>query len=85
MRNHWYIGELQLVSRAGNFFKRHVRRVLVYWAEVFPNGSWNRGVPIGARARFASLKPDGTGDKSEVFADALCHVGEFVAGGAMRG
>jgi glucose/arabinose dehydrogenase len=26
-------------------------------------------VPIGARVSFASLKPDGTGDKAEVFAE----------------
>ena len=33
------------------------------------HGSWNRTVPIGARVSFASLKPDGTGDKAEVFAE----------------
>jgi len=33
------------------------------------HGSWNRTVPIGARVCFASLKPDGTGDKAEVFAE----------------
>jgi glucose/arabinose dehydrogenase len=34
-----------------------------------PAGSWDRTVPIGARVSFASLKPDGTGDKAEVFAE----------------
>jgi glucose/arabinose dehydrogenase len=41
--------------RGGNFFAQH--------------GSWNRSVPIGARVSFASLKPDGTGGKAEVFAE----------------
>jgi glucose/arabinose dehydrogenase len=40
--------------RGGIFFAQH--------------GSWDRSVPIGARVSFASLKPDGTGDKAEVFA-----------------
>ena len=33
------------------------------------HGSWNRTKPIGARVMFTSLKPDGTADKTEVFAD----------------
>jgi glucose/arabinose dehydrogenase len=33
------------------------------------HGSWNRTVPVGARVMFTSLKPDGTADKTEVFAD----------------
>lgn len=33
------------------------------------HGSWNRTVPIGARIMFTSLKPDGSADKTEVFAD----------------
>ena len=33
------------------------------------HGSWNRTEPIGARIMFTSLKPDGTADKTEVFAD----------------
>ncbi|MDQ6704171.1 MAG: PQQ-dependent sugar dehydrogenase [Pseudomonadota bacterium] len=41
--------------RGGIFFAQH--------------GSWNRTVPIGAGVMFASLKPDGTGDKAEVFAE----------------
>ncbi|MGQ0445092.1 MAG: PQQ-dependent sugar dehydrogenase [Beijerinckiaceae bacterium] len=41
--------------RGGIFFAQH--------------GSWNRTVPIGARISFASLKPDGTGGKAEVFAE----------------
>jgi glucose/arabinose dehydrogenase len=33
------------------------------------HGSWNRTKPIGARVLFTSLKPDGTADKTEVFAE----------------
>jgi glucose/arabinose dehydrogenase len=33
------------------------------------HGSWNRTVPTGARVMFASLKPGGTGDAAEVFAE----------------
>jgi glucose/arabinose dehydrogenase len=33
------------------------------------HGSWNRTTPIGARVMFTSLKPDGTADKTEVFAE----------------
>ncbi|PNE09828.1 MAG: hypothetical protein CR217_17840 [Beijerinckiaceae bacterium] len=43
--------------------------VRVYRTEFFAqHGSWNRGVPIGARLMITSLKPDGTGGKAEVFA-----------------
>ena len=33
------------------------------------HGSWNRTKPIGARLLYTSLKPDGTADKNEVFAE----------------
>lgn len=33
------------------------------------HGSWNRTKPVGARVMFTSLKPDGTADKTEVFAE----------------
>jgi glucose/arabinose dehydrogenase len=33
------------------------------------HGSWNRSVPVGARVMFSPLKPDGTGDRSEPFAE----------------
>lgn len=36
---------------------------------VASHGSWNRTTPTGALVNFVSLKPDGTADKSEVFAD----------------
>lgn len=46
--------ELSGKVQGGIFFAQH--------------GSRDRTVPIGARVSFASLKPDGTGDKAEVFA-----------------
>jgi glucose/arabinose dehydrogenase len=33
------------------------------------HGSWNRSVPVGARVMFSTLKSDGTGDRSEPFAE----------------
>lgn len=36
---------------------------------VAAHGSWNRTTPSGALINFVSLKPDGTADKSEVFAE----------------
>ena len=38
---------------------------------VAEHGSWNRTKPIGYRIMFSSLKPDGTVDKTEVFADGF--------------
>ncbi|WP_333843040.1 PQQ-dependent sugar dehydrogenase [Pelomicrobium sp.] len=43
------------------------------------HGSWNRTKPIGARVMFTSLKPDGTADKTEVFAEGwLTEQNEYV-------
>lgn len=33
------------------------------------HGSWNRTTPVGARIMFTSLKPNGSADKTEVFAE----------------
>jgi len=33
------------------------------------HGSWNRTTPVGARVMFTSLKPDGSADKTEIFAE----------------
>jgi len=33
------------------------------------HGSWNRTTPVGARIMFTSLKPDGSADKTEPFAE----------------
>jgi glucose/arabinose dehydrogenase len=43
------------------------------------HGSWNRTKPIGARVMFTSLKPDGTADKTEPFAEGwLTDNGEYL-------
>ena len=43
------------------------------------HGSWNRTTPVGARVMFTSLKPDGTADRTEVFADGwLTPTNEFL-------
>ena len=43
------------------------------------HGSWNRTTPVGARVMFTSLKPDGTADKTEVFAEGwLSGSGEYL-------
>jgi len=43
------------------------------------HGSWNRTTPVGARVMFTSLKPDGTADKSEPFAEGwLTENGEYM-------
>ncbi len=42
-------------------------------------GSWNRTSPVGARVMFTSLKPDGTADKMEPFAEGwLTPSGEYL-------
>jgi glucose/arabinose dehydrogenase len=42
-------------------------------------GSWNRTSPVGARIMFTSLKPDGTADKTEPFAEGwLTSSGEYL-------
>ncbi|MEJ1157916.1 PQQ-dependent sugar dehydrogenase [Prosthecomicrobium sp. N25] len=42
------------------------------------HGSWNRTDPVGARVMFTSLKPDGSADKTEVFASGwLTENGEY--------
>ncbi len=43
------------------------------------HGSWNRTTPVGARVMFTTLKPDGTADKTEVFAEGwLSPGGEYL-------
>lgn len=43
------------------------------------HGSWNCTDPVGARVMFTSLKPDGSADKSEVFASGwLTGDGEYL-------
>ena len=43
------------------------------------HGSWNRTKPVGARVMFTPLKPDGTADKPQVFAEGwLTENGEYL-------
>jgi glucose/arabinose dehydrogenase len=42
------------------------------------HGSWNRTQPVGARVMFTSLKPDGTADKTEVFAEGWLQGREYL-------
>jgi glucose/arabinose dehydrogenase len=60
-----HAADLGLVFYTGNKFPTKYRGGL-FSAQ---HGSWNRTTPIGARIMFTSLKPDGTADKTEVFAD----------------
>jgi len=60
-----HAADLGLVFYTGSTFPAKYRGGL-FSAQ---HGSWNRTEPIGARVMFTSLKPDGTADKTEVFAD----------------
>jgi glucose/arabinose dehydrogenase len=60
-----HAADLGLAFYTGNRFPAKYRGGL-FSAQ---HGSWNRTEPIGARVLFTSLKPDGTADKTEVFAD----------------
>ena len=60
-----HAADLGLVFYTGNKFPAKYRGG-IFSAQ---HGSWNRTEPIGARVMFTSLKPDGTADKTEVFAD----------------
>ena len=60
-----HAADLGLVFYTGNKFPAKYRGG-IFSAQ---HGSWNRTEPIGARIMFTSLKPDGTADKTEVFAD----------------
>jgi glucose/arabinose dehydrogenase len=66
--------EIEMVAHAadlGMIFYTGTKFPEKYWGGIFSaqHGSWNRTVPIGARVMFTSLKPDGTADKTEVFAE----------------
>ncbi|HEX6828447.1 MAG TPA: PQQ-dependent sugar dehydrogenase [Burkholderiales bacterium] len=60
-----HAADLGLTFYTGNKFPAKYRGGL-FSAQ---HGSWNRTTPIGARIMFTSLKPDGTADKTEVFAE----------------
>ncbi|HSH78734.1 MAG TPA: PQQ-dependent sugar dehydrogenase [Herpetosiphonaceae bacterium] len=60
-----HAADLGLVFYSGSMFPQKYRGG-IFTAQ---HGSWNRTKPIGARVMFTSLKPDGTADKTEVFAE----------------
>jgi glucose/arabinose dehydrogenase len=66
--------EIEMIAHAadlGMTFYKGSQFPAKYMGGIFSaqHGSWNRTVPVGARVMFTSLKPDGTADKTEVFAD----------------
>jgi glucose/arabinose dehydrogenase len=64
--------------------------LMMYTGQMFPqpyrggifnaqHGSWNRTKPVGARIMFTPVKPDGTADKPQVFAEGwLTENGEYL-------
>jgi glucose/arabinose dehydrogenase len=70
-----HAADLGLVYYNGRMFPRS------YQGGIFTaqHGSWNRTKPIGARVVFTPLKPDGTADKPQVFAEGwLTENGEYL-------
>jgi glucose/arabinose dehydrogenase len=75
--------ELETVAHAADL------GMIFYTGRMFPekyrggifsaqHGSWNRTTPMGARVMFTSLKPDGSVDKMEPFAEGwLLDTGEY--------
>jgi len=60
-----HAADLGLTFYTGNIFPQKYRDG-IFSAQ---HGSWNRTTPVGARIMFTSLKPDGSADKTEVFAE----------------
>jgi glucose/arabinose dehydrogenase len=70
-----HAGSLGMTFYTGQMFPQKYRGGIF----VAQHGSWNRTKPIGARVMFTSLKPDGTADKTEVFAEGwLTENGEYL-------
>jgi glucose/arabinose dehydrogenase len=70
-----HAADLGLMYYNGRMFPRS------YQGGIFTaqHGSWNRTKPIGARIMFTPLKPDGTADKPQVFAEGwLTENGEYL-------
>jgi glucose/arabinose dehydrogenase len=70
-----HAADLGLTFYTGKMFPRS------YQGGIFSaqHGSWNRTKPVGARVMFTLLKPDGTADKSQVFAEGwLNENGEYL-------
>jgi glucose/arabinose dehydrogenase len=60
-----HAADLGLMIYTGNMFPQSYRGG-IFSAQ---HGSWNRTKPIGARIMFTPIKPDGTADKTQVFAE----------------
>ncbi len=70
-----HAADLGMMFYSGNQFPEKYRGG-IFSAQ---HGSWNRTKPVGARVMFTSLKPDGTADKTEVFAEGwLTPNGEYM-------
>ena len=70
-----HAADLGMTFYKGTMFPERYRTG-VFTAE---HGSWNRTTPIGARVMYVPLKPDGTADKPEVFAEGwLSENGEYL-------
>jgi glucose/arabinose dehydrogenase len=70
-----HAADLGLVFYSGKMFPA------AYQGGIFSaqHGSWNRTTPVGARVMFTPLKPDGTADKPQVFAEGwLNENGEYL-------
>lgn len=70
-----HAADLGLVYYNGRMFPR------TYQGGIFSaqHGSWNRTKPVGARIMFTPIKPDGTADKPQVFAEGwLTENGEYL-------
>jgi glucose/arabinose dehydrogenase len=66
--------QIEMVAHAadlGMTFYTGAQFPKTYWGGIFSaqHGSWNRTIPIGARVMFTSLKPDGTADETQAFAE----------------
>ncbi len=70
-----HAADLGMIFYTGSMFPERYRGG-IFSAQ---HGSWNRTKPIGARVMFTSLKPDGSADKTEVFAEGwLTENGEYL-------
>jgi glucose/arabinose dehydrogenase len=66
--------EVEMVAHAADLGMSFYNRAMFpekYRGGIFSaqHGSWNRTTPVGARVMFTSLKPDGSADKTEPFAE----------------
>lgn len=70
-----HAADLGMVFYTGKMFPQ------AYQGGIFDaqHGSWNRTKPIGARVMYTPLKPDGTADKPQVFAEGwMTENGEYL-------